>query len=154
VAREHLATAITESLLNLVYPFLFKKRLTSKKAIISCIANEYHQIGGRMVADILEMNGWDSYFLGANTPIDEMVEFIHEIEPDMVGLSLGIEFNLPHLIQAVKSIRENFPELDIIVGGQGFRGDQTALLKEFKKVYYISSIDELEAETWSHANEY
>jgi len=154
VAKEHLATAITESLLNLVYPFLFKKRLTSKKAIISCTANEHHQIGGKMVADILEMNGWDSYFLGANTPIDEMLTFIHEIKPDLVGLSLSIGFNAPQLIQSVKSIRENFPQLDIILGGQGFCGDKPASLKAFKHLYYIGSLDELEAETWSRANEY
>lgn len=154
VAREHLATAITESLLNLVYPFLFKKRLTSKKAIISCTANEYHQIGGKMVADILEMNGWDSYFLGANTPIDDMLGFIHEIKPDMVGLSLSVGFNFPNLIKTVKSIRENFPQLDIIVGGQGFLSEEPAPLKKIKNVYYISSLDELESETWSHANEY
>ena len=154
VAREHLATVLTESLLNLVYPFLFKKRLTSKKAIISCTANEHHQIGGKMVADILEMNGWDSYFLGANTPIDELQKLIHEIKPDLVGLSLSIGFNFPNLIKGVRSIRENFPQLDIIVGGQGFNGENPASLKEFKNVYYISSLDELEAETWSRANEY
>jgi hypothetical protein len=27
------------------------------------VANEYHQIGGKMVADIFELNGWRGYFV-------------------------------------------------------------------------------------------
>ena len=54
VAKEHLVTAITEGLLNLIYPRLFEKELQkkNKKVVISCAANEFHQIGGKMAADI------------------------------------------------------------------------------------------------------
>ena len=144
VAREHLVTAITENLLNLIYPYLFKKRHLSKKAVISCAANEYHQIGGKMVADIFEMSGWDSYFLGANTPVDQMVAFIHETRPDLVGLSLSIYFNLPSLEKGLDAITTEFPTLDIIVGGQAFRWGEITLLNRFKQVSYLSSLDELE----------
>ena len=64
VANEHLATSITESLLNLTYPVLFAADRSGKKAVISCSANEFHQVGGKMVADIFELNGWDGHFLG------------------------------------------------------------------------------------------
>lgn len=150
VAREHLATSITETLLNLVYPFLFKNRHTSRKAIISCAANEYHQIGGKMVADILEVNGWDSYFLGANTPVAELLTLIHENKPDLVGLSLTINSNFPELLKALNAIRKDFYQLDIIVGGQGLGRGETSSLKIFKNVYHISSLDALEADTWSN----
>ena len=72
VAKEHLATAITEGLLNLVYPKLFEPEQYRKgrTILISCTANEFHQIGGKMVADVCELNGWDSHFLGANTPVN------------------------------------------------------------------------------------
>ena len=63
VAVEHMATAITESLFPLVYPKIFMGEHCGKKAVISCVANEFHQIGGKMVADILELNRWDAYFL-------------------------------------------------------------------------------------------
>ena len=50
VAKEHLVTAITEGLLNLVYPRLFEKvpvdSQNEKKVVISCAANEFHQVGG------------------------------------------------------------------------------------------------------------
>ena len=82
VATEHLATAITDSLLNLVYPRLFSKPRVGCSAVVCCAAKEYHQIGGKMVADLFELNGWRGYFLGANTPVPDLLNFIQEKEPD------------------------------------------------------------------------
>jgi MerR family transcriptional regulator, light-induced transcriptional regulator len=90
VAREHLTTSITESLLNLVYPSMFATERIGKKTVISCSANEFHQLGGKMVADIFELNGWDGFFLGANTPPDDLSAFIQETQPDVVGLPVGL----------------------------------------------------------------
>ncbi|MCG8615224.1 MAG: cobalamin-dependent protein [Desulfobacterales bacterium] len=146
VAREHLVTAITENLLNLVYPYLFSKEPTSRKVIISCAANEHHQIGGKMVADIFEMYGWDSYFLGANTPVDQMVNFIDEIQPDMVGLSLSIYFNLPSLEKGIQAINASFPHLDIIIGGQAFKWGEITTLNRYKNLRLLASLDDLELE--------
>jgi len=42
-----------------------------------------------MVADMLEMNGWDGYFIGANTPLPELIRFIESKNPDLIGLSLS-----------------------------------------------------------------
>jgi methanogenic corrinoid protein MtbC1 len=149
VAKEHLATSITEGLLTLVYPRLFKVRRTSKKAVISCSANEYHQVGGKMVADIFELNGWDGYFLGANTPIDQLLSFIDEKEPDLVGLSLSVYFNLPSLKAGIEAIRANFRKLDIVVGGRAFLVGGTRALKPYTGTYYIESLDALEIDLMS-----
>ena len=147
VAKEHLVTAITENLLNLVYPHLFRKKAVSKKAIICCAANEYHQVGGKMVADIMELNGWDTYFLGANIPVDQVVSFIDEKKPDLVGLSLSIYFNFPSLKKEIEAIQAHFPDLDIIVGGQAFKWGKIPSLDRFKNLTYLSSLDELENQT-------
>ena len=45
VATEHLATAISEGLLNLTYPRLFAQPRNGKSAVITCVPNEYHLIG-------------------------------------------------------------------------------------------------------------
>ena len=41
--------------------------------VATCIGGELHEIGIRMVADFFEMEGWDTYYLGANTPADAVV---------------------------------------------------------------------------------
>jgi methanogenic corrinoid protein MtbC1 len=144
VATEHVATSITETLLTLVYPELFSAEHTGRKAVISCGVNEFHQVGGKIVADVLQLNGWDSYFLGANTPVRDLVKYIDEIQPDLLGLSLSIYFNLPALVQSVEEVRAGFPGLDMIVGGQAFRWGEFNAFKERANVIVVRSIAELE----------
>lgn len=146
VAKEHLATAITEGLLNLTYPILFETdpHQRGKKVVISCAANEFHQIGGKMVADIFELHGWDAQFLGANTPVGQMLKHIQETQPNMVGLSLSIYFNIESLIRGIEAIRSNFASLDIFVGGQAFRSGGVNIIKRYPNTEYIPSLDALE----------
>lgn len=146
VAREHLATAVTEGLLNQVYPVLFdgEREQTGKSVVVSCAANEFHQIGGKMVADLFEYHGWEGHFLGAGTPVDEMLAFIEETKPDMVGLSLSVYFNLASLKTGLAAIRANFRNLDILVGGQAFRWGGVDTLKRFSGTEYVPSLDDLE----------
>jgi methanogenic corrinoid protein MtbC1 len=144
VAVEHLATSITESLLNLVYPRIFAADHSGKKAVIACVANEYHQIGGKMVADILELHGWDGYFLGANTPPEELLKLIDDKKPDLIGLSLAISINLDNLWRVIEMARSTFPHIPILVGGQAFRWGGTDKLSEYEGVAYVASLKDLE----------
>ena len=144
VAREHMATAITESLLPLAYQTIFSAPHCGRKAIVACAANEYHQLGGKMVADILELNGWDGFFLGANTPITDLLSLVDEKNPDMLCLSLSIYAGMPELIKLLERVRGQFAELPVIVGGQAFRWGGVDLVTAYSGVRFIGSIFELE----------
>ena len=144
VANEHLATSITESLLNLAYPTVFSTERIGKKAVISCSANEFHQVGGKMVADIFELNGWDGHFLGANTPPDEVAKFIQDTKPDLVGLSLSILSNIDQLKRSIEAVKTDFPNMDLIIGGQAFRWGGIDTVKRYAGTEYIPSLDDLE----------
>jgi len=144
VAVEHMATAITEHLLSLIYPRLFSSERIGRSAVIACVANEYHQLGGKMVADIFEMNGWDAYFLGANTPAHDLMELIDRKSPELIGLSLSIYFNIENLRMVLDSIHERFPNRPVLVGGQAFRWEETNVLKGYPDVEYIPNLTALE----------
>lgn len=146
VATEHLATAITESLLNLAYPRLFAQPRVGKSAVVACVANEYHQIGGKMVADLFELNGWRGYFLGANTPLRDVQSLIEEKRPDAVALSVTVAFSLDMLIHAASEIRAAFPDVPILVGGQAFRWGGRKRTEQLPGVRCMTSLNELE--TW------
>jgi methanogenic corrinoid protein MtbC1 len=152
VATEHLATAITESLLNLAYPRLFAQPRIGKSAVVACVANEYHQIGGKMVADLFELNGWRGYFLGANTPVRDVKELIAEKRPDAVALSVAVAFNLDTLVTVAAEIRAAFPELPILVGGQAFRWGGRERVERLSGVRFLASLDELEAWIKDHSH--
>ncbi|MEI6433479.1 MAG: cobalamin-dependent protein [Bacteroidota bacterium] len=143
VATEHLCTSITESLITLCYPLLFSAEHSGKKAVITCTPGEYHQLGARMVADYFELYGWDGYFLGADTPAAELISYLYEKKPDLVALSISVSFNFAELQRLALKIREQFPELPIIAGGQGFRWGGENSLDNIYKVYIIRSLDEL-----------
>ncbi len=154
VANEHLATAISETLLNLTYPYIFKTKRKGKKAVIACCTNELHQLGAKMVADIIEFNGWDSHFLGANTPLDDMISYIDQIAPEVVGISLSYRSNLDHLKRAVETARSEFPHLDLLIGGHAFLGgglDGPGFIREYPGVEYVPSLKHLE-KTFSKEN--
>ena len=45
VATEHLATAITEGVLNDIYSISEHKTLVDRKVVVACTENELHQVG-------------------------------------------------------------------------------------------------------------
>ena len=144
VAREHVATAITESLLTLVFPTVCATPKTGKKVVVACTAHELHQLGARIVADFLEMNGWDSLFLGSNTPPESLIHYLHEQKPDLLCLSLSVQMNLRHLIETVTKIRNSFSELPIAVGGQAFNWGGAEQVTRHYNVNHVASLDQLE----------
>ncbi len=121
VANEHLATAMTETLMNFVSKHFFdRSKPTHKKAIIGCIGSESHQIGAKMVSDLLEINGWDTQFIGARVTLDKLVKIVAKNKPDILGLSLTLTKAMPQLIEAHTIIRRANPNLQIILGGMAF----------------------------------
>ncbi|MBN2755261.1 MAG: cobalamin-dependent protein [Candidatus Goldbacteria bacterium] len=142
-AVEHMATGITEYCMSLSYPLIFGADHKNKTVVISCLANEYHQIGAKMVADIFEMHGWHGYFLGANTPVENLITLIKDKKPDVLGLSISIYFNMPQLINTVKLVRRQFADLVILAGGQGLKRYAGEFV-QYEKIFVINSISELE----------
>jgi methanogenic corrinoid protein MtbC1 len=140
-----MASAITESLLTLVYPAIFSAEHSDKSVVISCVANEYHQIGGKMVADFFELHGWHGYFLGANTPESDLLQMLDDRQPQLIGLSLSIYFNLPNLVKTIQAITGRRPESQIIVGGQAFRHGGADTFSQYANVRYVPSLGDLEA---------
>ncbi len=145
VAVEHMASAITESLLALVYPALFSAEHSDKSAVIACVANERHQIGAKIVADFFELAGWHGYFLGANIPDRDLFQTIDDKRPQVIGLSLSTYFNFPNLVKTIEDLTGRYPESQIMVGGQGMRYGGAEMLSQYSKVRYIPSLSDLQA---------
>jgi len=122
VADEHLATAITQMIMSQLYPMLFSGPRRQRTFVSACVGGELHEIGARMVADFFEMDGWKTYYLGANTPLSGIVKMICERKADIAGISVTISFNLDAAKQVIRAIREETGCRDtkVIVGGYPF----------------------------------
>lgn len=136
VATEHLASAISEAILNEHYLSITSKQKINKTVLVACIEKEYHQIGIKMISDVFEMNGWTTYFLGSNTPTSDLISFAKTIPLDIIAISLSIYSHLTELEKTIKIFRDEFPEIPILVGGQAFRyGGKNILLNYYKVIY-------------------
>lgn len=144
VATEHMATAITEGILNELFEQLISIERTNKKVVLACAEDEKHQVGIKMVADMFEMKGWESFFLGTGIPTSELIKFIQQIEPDVIAISLSIYFNYAKLVSMIEAIRQAFPNLLILVGGQAFKHDFENGLNGFPQVVMLPDLYLLE----------
>lgn len=145
VAVEHMATSTTEAILNELYAQVISDIRQSKKVVVGCVENEFHQVGIKMVSDIFEQNGWDTFFLGANTPLKDLILFAKSINPDIIALSLSIYFNIPMLQKMILEIKETFPGVQILVGGQAFSRGGSNIIDQYQNVVLIKDLRNLES---------
>ena len=129
VADEHLATAITQALMSQLYAEMFSSGAAARRTLIAaCMDAERHEVGLRMVCDLLEMQGWDTTFLGATGPSDSLAAMVRERRPDVLALSVSLAPHVPRLARTIRGLRESLGEATpvIVVGGRPFL-DQPAL---------------------------
>ena len=68
------------------------------------------------------MDGWDTYYIGANTPAESLVSAVRDQNADVVALSSTMSFHLPLIEKQIRTIREtpDIAKVRIIVGGYPF----------------------------------
>jgi methanogenic corrinoid protein MtbC1 len=130
VAEEHYCTAATQMIMSQLYPIIFSTKKENKKIIVTCTKNELHEIGARMVADILELYGWQTYYIGAQSHYQSVIKSIEEYKPNIIAISATISYHLSEVEELIKLIRkkEEFNSIKIIVGGRPFN-ENTNLYK-------------------------
>jgi MerR family transcriptional regulator, light-induced transcriptional regulator len=118
-AREHLATAISASVMAELVAATPHALGSGSCVLVACVEGELHDLGARMVADLLEVDGIGVRFLGANVPTDSLLSIVEEEQPLLVVLSMTMPERLMQLRQAVAGIRRvHGPRLPVFVGGQ------------------------------------
>lgn len=138
VAKEHMITALTQNIIASLYPLLFKdlvdREIDQGNVLIACPGGELHELGIRMLADILEFEGWNVTYLGANIPAEFIIERLRESNFDIVGLSCSISFNLRFVKETIELARQDGFKGPVLVGGRIFNTDPA--LKNFVGANY------------------
>ena len=122
VAQEHYSTAVTQLTMSQLYGYIFQTTKQDDVFVGACAKGELHEIGLRMLSDLLEIEGWYTYYLGANVPADSIVSTLVDTGARMVGLSGTMAYHLDEIKNIINSIRnsEECRETKIIVGGYIF----------------------------------
>ncbi|NLE44805.1 MAG: cobalamin-binding protein [Chloroflexi bacterium] len=123
VAQEHYCTAATQLIMSQLYPYIFNSERVGRRLVATCVGGELHEIGIRMVADFFEMAGWDTYYLGANTPSSSILQVLTTQKANVLGISATMQTHIGtmrDLIQRVRAAEEG-RNVAILVGGYPFR---------------------------------
>jgi methanogenic corrinoid protein MtbC1 len=75
-----------------------------------------------MVADFFEMEGWDTYYLGANTPSDSILKTIRDQKADLLLVSATMTYHVRAIADLITAVRRDsrIAHTKIMVGGYPF----------------------------------
>jgi len=152
VWEEHVRSSIVRTVIECSYPYVIKERDEryrsgqAGKVIVFCPAEEYHELGARMVADFLILCGFDAVFVGANTPQAEIIAAIGYVKPRYVGISVTNYYNLVAARRTVRKMGEvresSGADFKIIIGGQAFERNPD-MEKEMGADFLLSTFDDI-----------
>ncbi|HKY04027.1 MAG TPA: cobalamin-dependent protein [Blastocatellia bacterium] len=122
VAQEHYCTAATQLIMSQLYPLIFSGEKNGRTLVATCVGGDLHEIGVRMVSDFFEMEGWDTFYLGANTPTESILQTVVERKADVLAVSATMTFNVNVVAEIIAAMRAApaTAGLKIIVGGYPF----------------------------------
>jgi methanogenic corrinoid protein MtbC1 len=120
VAEEHFGSRVVEDVLAMLRSRMVREPENGHTVVLASVSGNLHDIGPRLVADQFEMKGWQTIFLGANMPIEDLVRGVNDFSPSMVALSVGQALNLRSAADTIAALRASQPGLPVLVGGLPF----------------------------------
>jgi methanogenic corrinoid protein MtbC1 len=131
IADEHFCTAATRTIVAQLRASAAGKSPDGRRALCMAVGGDMHDVGVRMAADLLELDGWTVEFLGANVPEAEAVISVEEAEAepgrafDLVVASAATVLSLRALLDLLDALRASpvGKALPVLVGGAPFAAD-------------------------------
>lgn len=141
--KEHARTSIIRTILESTYPYLIKqKHLPLKKSIlVACPQQEYHEIGAIIAANYFTLEGFDAKYIGANTPSEQIISAVKILKPDFIALSITNYYNVVVTKKLTEILKEEYPDLKIIIGGQAARNQSS--LEQLTFDYLIQTHEDI-----------
>lgn len=154
--KEHVRSAIIRTIIENAYPFVLKERarkarVNGQDVIVMCPRFEDHDLGARMVSDFYTIAGFNSTFIGANTPERTILKAIESIRPKYVSISVSNYYNLVAVKKTINQINQTFDyKIKFIVGGNAFKSNSDTfadlggdlLLKSYADILELSKEEE------------
>jgi len=122
ISQEHMVTAMVGRIIASTYQRFDVFHPSRGSALVSCATDEFHELGARTVADVLELDGWDTTFIGASVPEHDFHQTVIDQQPEIVALSATVPSHLLRLQRMVNRIREEscLDHTRIMAGGLAF----------------------------------
>ncbi len=124
VQQEHFASALAQTRLQMLIAGT-PAPILDKTIIVGCPAGEFHTIPGLLLTLLLRREGFKVIYLGADTPIAQLVESADAINPKMIILSAQRLPTARSLAEAANVLSASRHQ--VAYGGQVFTTDQNLI---------------------------
>lgn len=127
--KEHVRSSIVRTIIECCYPFVLKEIrqkgiLPDKgKVVIFSPPEEYHELGARMGADFFNLCGYQTLYVGSNTPKADLMHGIQVEKPNYVVIHAMNFYNLFNVKKIIEEMKTAFPAVKIFVSGYAFIHD-------------------------------
>ena len=85
--------------------------------VIGVVDGDYHDIGKNIVKLMLEASGFRIVDLGKNVTLETFNTTVSDENPAIVALSTLMTTTMDSMAEIVTSLKENYPDLKLMVGG-------------------------------------
>ena len=121
-AQEAIASRINRTIVNQLQNKLPRRPDKEKRVVIVTAATDKGELGGQMISDLFESDGWETRFLGGVVNSDDIMTFIHGYGPDILVLYGFDGKDAPEIRMLIDTIRNvnAFPEMRIMLSGGVF----------------------------------
>lgn len=132
VWEEHLVSAAVRAIIESVRPLVRAGYVSvaaehagvePKAALFACPPEEWHELSLRMLADRFAMDGWRTYYLGADVPIEEIVDAARTLGAALVVLTAATHYERVQLRDLVDGVRRRLAPIRLLVGGPAFSAE-------------------------------
>jgi DNA-binding transcriptional MerR regulator len=144
-AHEHFASSFLRSRIgNIMHTLPVNPYLP--KVLSVCGPNEWHELGLLVFTLYVRKKGFEVVYLGGSIEPKDMNIVLKEVKPKFLFLSCTLVRNLTETLALVDHIKNEFPSLEIGLGGHAF----TFLEPIQQKIYETHVVGETKAEwdTW------
>lgn len=123
VAQEHFCTASTQQIMTRLYARMFEGEKHGRRAVAMCVGEELHEVGMRIITDLLELDGWQTWYLGASVPPAAASQFCVEQRADVLLVSATLPPHIESVAAVIRAFRarDELAEAKVVVGGRAFR---------------------------------
>lgn len=149
--KEHVRTSIIKTIIENLLPFVQAERNATatprgKTVAVLCPPEEYHDVGARMVTDILTIHGYETIFVGGNTPLRVFEAGLASQPIDYIAISISNPYHLVSTRRIIEGIRAADDQVKIWVGGNAINKleDRAEVLRADLIIHSLRDLADLE----------
>ena len=121
VAEEHMVTHATQRAMAVLASQGSPAEPNGKTVVVAAVASNVHDVGLRALADLYQLAGWRTIFLGSDVPMRDLPATLTFFEADLLLLGASLSTQVPKVQQTILAVRERCErDIKIIVGGAAF----------------------------------